>query len=125
VPLRVLFLAFAVSCRTAASSGTVVERAVCSGPLPGPARPARSRPANAAHSRRRRATQRSHCRSSSPSRALGLEASSARKNSADLALAAYNAGPSAVAQAGGAPSGQTVTYVANVTEAWRSVRGCT
>jgi soluble lytic murein transglycosylase-like protein len=48
-----------------------------------------------------------------------------RFGSADLALAAYNAGPSAVAQAGGAPSGQTVTYVANVTEAWRSLRGCT
>jgi soluble lytic murein transglycosylase-like protein len=77
----------------------------------------------------------------SPARALGLDASSARTNvlagarylrqlldrfgSADLALAAYNAGPAAVARAGGAPSGQTITYVANVTEAWRSLRGCT
>src|ERR687887_2134630 len=73
--------------------------------------------------------------------ALGLDASRARTNvlagarylrqllerfqSADLALAAYNAGPSAVDRAGGAPSGQTITYVANVTEAWRSLRGCT
>ena len=29
-----------------------------------------------------------------------------------------------VERAGGAPSGQTVTYVANVTAAWRSLRGC-
>ena len=73
--------------------------------------------------------------------ALGLDALSARTNvlagarylrqllvrfgSADLALAAYNAGPAAVERAGGAPSGQTVTYVANVTAAWRSLRGCT
>ena len=72
--------------------------------------------------------------------ALGLDASSARTNvlagarylrqllvrfgSSDLALAAYNAGPGAVERAGGAPSGETVTYVANVTQAWRSLRGC-
>ena len=77
----------------------------------------------------------------STARALGLDASSAQTNvlagarylrqllvrfgSADLALAAYNAGPAAVARAGGAPSGQTITYVANVTAAWRSLRGCT
>jgi len=77
----------------------------------------------------------------STAKALGLDASSARTNvlagarylrqllvrfgSADLALAAYNAGPAAVARAGGAPSGQTITYVANVTAAWRSLRGCT
>jgi hypothetical protein len=47
-----------------------------------------------------------------------------RFHSTDLALAAYNAGPSAVARAGGAPTGQTVTYVANVTERWRELRGC-
>ena len=47
-----------------------------------------------------------------------------RFHSADLALAAYNAGPAAVERAGGAPSGQTITYVANVTAAWRSLRGC-
>jgi soluble lytic murein transglycosylase-like protein len=73
--------------------------------------------------------------------ALGLDSSSARTNvlagarylrqllvrfgSADLALAAYNAGPAAVERAGGAPSGETITYVANVTAAWRSLRGCT
>jgi soluble lytic murein transglycosylase-like protein len=77
----------------------------------------------------------------STANALGLDASSARTNvlagarylrqllvrfgSADLALAAYNAGPSAVERAGGAPSGETITYVANVTAAWRSLRGCT
>jgi soluble lytic murein transglycosylase-like protein len=77
----------------------------------------------------------------STAKALGLDASSARTNvlagarylrqlldrfgSADLALAAYNAGPAAVARAGGAPSGQTITYVANDTDAWRSLRGCT
>jgi peptidoglycan DL-endopeptidase CwlO len=77
----------------------------------------------------------------STAQALGLDASSARPNvlagarylrqllvrfgSADLALAAYNAGPTAVDRAGGAPSGQTITYVANVTAAWRSLRGCT
>jgi soluble lytic murein transglycosylase-like protein len=77
----------------------------------------------------------------STARALGLDASSAPTNvlagarylrqllvrfgSADLALAAYNAGPAAVERAGGAPSGQTITYVANVTAAWRSLRGCT
>ena len=73
--------------------------------------------------------------------ALGLDAASPRTNvlagarylrqllvrfgSSDLALAAYNAGPAAVARAGGAPSGETVTYVANVNAAWRSLRGCT
>jgi soluble lytic murein transglycosylase len=71
---------------------------------------------------------------------LGLDASRARTNvlagarylrqlldrfqSVDLALAAYNAGPSAVDRSGGAPSGETLTYVANVTAAWRSLRGC-
>jgi soluble lytic murein transglycosylase-like protein len=47
-----------------------------------------------------------------------------RFRSTDLALAAYNAGPTAVAQAGGAPTLQTVTYVANVTQLWRSLNGC-
>lgn len=45
--------------------------------------------------------------------------------SSDLALAAYNAGPTAVARAGGAPSGETLTYVADVTSIWRSLQGCT
>ena len=77
----------------------------------------------------------------STAHALGLDASSARTNvlagarylrqlldrfgSPDLALAAYNAGPAAVERSGGAPSGQTVTYVANVTDTWRSLHGCT
>jgi peptidoglycan DL-endopeptidase CwlO len=45
-------------------------------------------------------------------------------HSTDLALAAYNAGPTAVAKAGGAPTQETVDYVANVTSLWRSLRGC-
>lgn len=45
--------------------------------------------------------------------------------SSDLALAAYNAGPTAVANAGGAPSDETLTYVADVTSIWRSLAGCT
>jgi soluble lytic murein transglycosylase-like protein len=47
-----------------------------------------------------------------------------RFNSTDLAFAAYNAGPTAVAQAGGAPTAETVQYVANVTTLWRELRGC-
>jgi soluble lytic murein transglycosylase-like protein len=47
-----------------------------------------------------------------------------RFRSADLALAAYNAGPTAVAEAGGAPTAETVDYVANVTALWRELRGC-
>jgi soluble lytic murein transglycosylase-like protein len=42
----------------------------------------------------------------------------------DLALAAYNAGPTAVERAGGAPSGGVLSYVANVDEVWRSHAGC-
>ena len=48
-----------------------------------------------------------------------------RFGSVDLALAAYNAGPTAVERAGGAPNGETLTYVANVEEGWRSLSGCT
>jgi soluble lytic murein transglycosylase-like protein len=44
--------------------------------------------------------------------------------STDLALAAYNAGPTAVAEAGGAPTDETVQYVANVTALWRELRRC-
>lgn len=47
-----------------------------------------------------------------------------RFHSTDLALAAYNAGPTAVAKAGGAPSAETLTYVANVTRQWRRLHGC-
>ena len=42
----------------------------------------------------------------------------------DLALAAYNAGPTAVAKAGGAPTVDVLSYVANVTQVWRSHAGC-
>jgi peptidoglycan DL-endopeptidase CwlO len=45
-------------------------------------------------------------------------------HSTDLALAAYNAGPTAVADAGGAPTQETLDYVANVTSLWRNLRGC-
>jgi soluble lytic murein transglycosylase-like protein len=42
----------------------------------------------------------------------------------DLALAAYNAGPTAVARAGGAPSTDVLTYVANVNLIWHNHAGC-
>ena len=47
-----------------------------------------------------------------------------RFQSPDLALAAYNAGPTAVDRAGGAPGVATLQYVANVTARWRALRGC-
>lgn len=47
-----------------------------------------------------------------------------RFRSTDLALAAYNAGPTAVARAGGAPTSETLTYVANVTRRWRALAAC-
>jgi soluble lytic murein transglycosylase-like protein len=47
-----------------------------------------------------------------------------RFQSTDLALAAYNAGPTAVERAGGAPSAVTMTYVANVTARWRALTRC-
>ena len=42
----------------------------------------------------------------------------------DLALAAYNAGPTAVATAGGAPTTGVLTYVANVKSRWAALSGC-
>jgi soluble lytic murein transglycosylase-like protein len=42
----------------------------------------------------------------------------------DLALAAYNAGPSAVARAGGAPSLETLRYVLNVRSRASALSGC-
>jgi peptidoglycan DL-endopeptidase CwlO len=42
----------------------------------------------------------------------------------DLALAAYNAGPTAVDRAGGAPWPETQTYIANVQHRWASLSGC-
>jgi soluble lytic murein transglycosylase-like protein len=48
-----------------------------------------------------------------------------RYQSTDAALAAYNAGPTAVDRAGGvAPSVMTLTYVANVQARWRALAGC-
>jgi soluble lytic murein transglycosylase-like protein len=47
-----------------------------------------------------------------------------RLGSSDLALAAYNAGPTAVERAGGAPGHDVLTYVANVTARWRTLVGC-
>ncbi|HEV8459479.1 MAG TPA: lytic transglycosylase domain-containing protein [Gaiellaceae bacterium] len=47
-----------------------------------------------------------------------------RFGSSDLALAAYNAGPTAVAMSGGAPSMDVERYVANVNTQWHSVAGC-
>ena len=47
-----------------------------------------------------------------------------RFGSLDVALAAYNAGPTAVAAAGGAPAGAVLTYVANVQQLQRTNAGC-
>ena len=47
-----------------------------------------------------------------------------RFNSTDLALAAYNAGPTAVEHAGGVPSRGVESYVLTVTDIWRSLAGC-
>jgi soluble lytic murein transglycosylase-like protein len=47
-----------------------------------------------------------------------------RFDSADLALAGYNAGPSAVDRAGGAPGAETISYVANVNRLWHRLQGC-
>jgi soluble lytic murein transglycosylase-like protein len=47
-----------------------------------------------------------------------------RFHSTDLALAAYDAGPAAVARAGGAPTADVLIYVAKVTALWRRLHGC-
>lgn len=47
-----------------------------------------------------------------------------RFRSTDLALAAYNAGPTAVERAGGAPTLGTLRYVADVTAHWHALSGC-
>jgi hypothetical protein len=52
-----------------------------------------------------------------------LRAQFDRFGSSDLALAAYAQGP-AVTEAGRSPSGETLTYVADVTAVWRALAGC-
>jgi soluble lytic murein transglycosylase-like protein len=47
-----------------------------------------------------------------------------RFGSSQLALAAYNAGPTSVAASAGALDTETRAYVANVKRNWRSLRGC-
>jgi peptidoglycan DL-endopeptidase CwlO len=47
-----------------------------------------------------------------------------RYSRTDLALAAYNAGPTAVDRAGGAPGPETFAYVANVQNRWAALKGC-
>jgi len=47
-----------------------------------------------------------------------------RYSRTDLALAAYNAGPTAVDRAGGAPNLETLSYVANVQQRWSALAGC-
>ena len=47
-----------------------------------------------------------------------------RFENTELALAAYNAGPTAVERAGGAPYAETRAYVAQVTGRWRDLAGC-
>jgi len=42
----------------------------------------------------------------------------------DLALAAYNAGPTAVEKAGGAPNNASIAYVNEVMRLWKSLNGC-
>ena len=42
----------------------------------------------------------------------------------DLALAAYNAGPTAVDHAGGAPNDESLAYVAKVQQRWTALAGC-
>lgn len=48
-----------------------------------------------------------------------------RFQSTELALAAYNAGPTAVELEGARPNDETVAYVERVTNEWRRIVGCT
>ncbi len=45
-------------------------------------------------------------------------------DSVELALAAYNAGPTAVERAGGPPSEETRVYVDDVVQRWQTLVGC-
>ncbi len=47
-----------------------------------------------------------------------------RFQSTELMLAAYNAGPTAVIRAGGAPNEESLSYVLKVMQLWRSLNGC-
>ncbi len=47
-----------------------------------------------------------------------------RFQSTELMLAAYNAGPTAVVKAGGAPNNESLNYVIQVMRLWRSLNGC-
>jgi soluble lytic murein transglycosylase-like protein len=47
-----------------------------------------------------------------------------RFQSTELAVAAYNAGPTAVEKAGGAPNAASLAYVNEVMGLWRSLNGC-
>ena len=47
-----------------------------------------------------------------------------RFDSPELALAAYNAGPTAVEKAGGAPTEETRAYVDEVMQRWQTLAGC-
>src|SRR3954468_16419000 len=76
----------------------------------------------------------------STARALKLDISTPEKNilagarylkilerefqATDLMLAAYNAGPTAVINAGGAPNNESLEYVNKVMSLWRSLNGC-
>jgi len=42
----------------------------------------------------------------------------------DLALAAYNAGPTVVERLGRAPNSESLSYVANVQQRWAALAGC-
>ena len=42
----------------------------------------------------------------------------------DLALAAYNAGPTVVERLGRAPNSESLSYVANVEQRWAALAGC-
>jgi soluble lytic murein transglycosylase-like protein len=48
-----------------------------------------------------------------------------RFQSTELAIAAYNAGPTAVELKGSRPNDETIAYVAEVTSTWRRLVGCT
>ena len=56
--------------------------------------------------------------------ALYLRAQLDRFDSRELALAAYNAGPTAVERAGGAPTIETLRYVKNVEVRADELAGC-